>query len=308
MPSTRLILLVALVIGLTPQSEAGLAALCRRVAAQACVLLEPSLAGGPLEVTLENGSKATLRLGEQINYGATATAYYVENPRDFGIEWEGPVVARIPHSFGILPTTLLNNKTKAPSQGDTYDYLTSRKEDIQSSILFPRAPSWGARSLPIVPVLKKIDSDRGQITFKPLVVGMEVGAIRASYPRGMPPEMTSSLENIYSFGTAVSDRLKVPASLQPTNRPPADIPYALDLVGRNLVWVKVSENPRLAKVMGIERDTFLCYEPDFTTATNRYASFEDYANQFATVTPGYFPWFPPKLPVTNPSSQSPSTR
>lgn len=294
--SLRFCILILLSVVLPRSSQASVSAICRAALARLLVAVEPKFPNRGLRQKLTDGETVTLELGEELGHGADATAYIVRNPKDFGITWPGPIVVRIPHAFRILPDFIREMKTEAAPQGDAYDLLRSQLGNIQGSSYYPSSPAWGAQTLPMIPVLGRFNTAQGQITFKPLVRGMELKEIRAKYPDALPEAMVSGLEELFSLSSAIWDRVTLPENLRTRNLDTDR--FALDLIPRNLVWLEIDKNPELAAHLALTRNTFVCFESDFAKGAKyrkQVMSFDEYLGQFIKDTPvDYVPnlrWF-----------------
>lgn len=238
---------------------------------------------------LSYGSKRNpsfrLDLGGRLGAGMVASVYRVADLVGGG-ELQGLSDMRIPMAVkmahGVRGT---GGRLRFPNAGlvakelELFQELVKGAAAVAAHEAYPKNAAWGRRP-PVVPITHAVHSSRGLLLFKQLVRGVSLPELLARYPEGFPPAVMAGLRDIFDFGRALAQVVRV-KGLGPFDPSGIDVGRYMepDMNPSNLTWV---EDPAELRLLGMGRPGFVFYE--LTESKNGYRlagenAFEAFLNQ-----------------------------
>jgi len=188
----------------------------------------------------------TLQLADKLGAGYFGAVYLVEKTSLESLNYSFPIVVKFPHSMVVAPdipfffSVSENNK-----EAEFYKKIHEAIGSIQSQEGYPKDPAWNNGTLPIVPLLNRIVTERGPLLFKPVIKGAKFLSDLAPLYRqnGMklPSVYVEALREIYDLTQAVFSATGVCIDLRPPN----------------MVYI---DDPKVFSVFGLKRAGFILFE------------------------------------------------
>jgi len=219
-----------------------------------------------LEVSGKRVNGHNIKMGERLGHGGRASIYHIKELRGdslpTGIDADDLVLklAFFKKKKGLaIGNNLINNNSKKAIERE-YEITNKIFENIGSyrtESHHPTNPAWNEDALPILPILSKLETEKGPALLKFKVKGKSFDDIVEHLKENrMKPEWESGLKDIYQWLQSVYHRTGI----------------NIDAAAHNLMWV---EDPVLLNKIGYSRPGFVMFEADQTVLNQKMYIMDD---------------------------------
>lgn len=211
-------------------------------------------------VNLRNamGGDAQATIGDHVGSGVYGAVYRLSASTEPGLAKalsEGRrLVMKFPHAVKVGGRARPLRATNRASNNEVREFadLESQFPQVSAHPGFPANAPW--TRLPVVPILRSIESDAGTIIIKPEITGMGLKELFQKYGTNLPKDIERGLREYYDFAQSLNQTVKVSV-----NRRGQQVTegFSADLRPPNLIWV---DDPEMFSLLGMTRPGFSSYE------------------------------------------------
>ena len=256
------------------------------------IVVDPTVANhAGKDLVLQDGSpeytEIAVRLGQRLGSGWFGSVYRIprmseEVARFLGVRSKQKIVAKVPHSLKLSATKSANPVSESAHEREvrTYDLLIRNRSRLSRAM--PMRPAWRAGKLPVVPILRELQTMQGRILIKPEMEGWTLGEIYSRYGTKPPGEMIKALEEIHALAQVI--RRKVKLRVKRLGTLPKIEGLSVDIRPTNLLWIY---QKKVLERVGYRRPGFVLFELDqvplnFPQYMEDAMPFEAYLDEFRT--------------------------
>ncbi len=211
-----------------------------------------------LEVSGSRVQGHTIQMGERLGHGGRASIYHIKELKGeslpTGIEPEDLVLklAFFKKKKGLGSNLVNANSKKAiEREYEVTNKIYENRELFRSERHYPANPAWGEDALPVLPIMAKLETEKGPGLLKFKLKGKSFDDIVEHLKNNpMPDEWEKSLKDIYMWLQSVYRKIGI----------------NVDAAAHNLMWV---DDPVLLSKIGYKRPGFVMFEADQTVLNQK---------------------------------------
>lgn len=256
------------------------------------IVVDPTVANHEgKDLVLQDGSpeysEIAVRLGQRLGSGWFGSVYRIprmseEVARFLGVRGKQKVVAKVPHTLKLSATKSANPVSAIAHEREvrTYDLLIRNRSRLSRAM--PMRPAWRGGKLPVVPILRELQTLQGRILIKPEMEGWTLREIHSRYGENLPSEMIDGLREIHALAQVVRKKIKLRVTR--LGALPKIEGLSVDIRPTNLFWIY---QKRVLERMGYRRPGFVLFELDqvpfnFPQYMEKSMPFPAYLEEFLT--------------------------
>jgi hypothetical protein len=293
---------LALVLFASTTAEAGILTRLRGIVSRKTEGIYHAITADESHVKLMvRGEDNPLHLDSLVGRGWNGAVYGVHpgSAKAFTPDFSGSVIAKRPHvytwglnHFGAAGTLTAQSAARPTrrlrAEAKERTFLDTRAKDFERAPAYPADPAWRRGTVPVVPILRELETERGPVLLKPRVAGVSLGDLYRRHGEQMPEAVVRSAREIYQFVQAVGETVQVRGGGRVTDEGEVVTtgkPLALDARPANLTWV---EGKQEMAALGLKRPSFMFVELDQSARNTpvylkQRTSFPDYLSEMMAV-------------------------